>query len=159
MTDVFNPGGNKFVQIGSALVEADALHIVERLKEYDENLEVICLDPARANLNDAPFIICEKLPDGRLVRIFETWELTEDVLQRVDSANTHKFNVFNRLENMEQKAEEKKLSKYQDMRDKNIDIVETAVKVMYRKSSFTYKNEEGDKVTLHEDRPPTKQSV
>ena len=48
-------GDGTFVIVDGQIVERDALNIAERINEYDDKLTLVCLDPSKAEINDAPF--------------------------------------------------------------------------------------------------------
>jgi hypothetical protein len=154
MTNWYDPGVGDLIAVDGHLVERDALRIAERIKEYDSNLEILCLDPARANLNDAPFIICERLANGTLSRVFECWELDDRVLERIARSDTVKNDVLLDLEGKELIQRVAMEQRYQEKRDANIDLVKTVTR--HIKSSYSFKNDHGEKVTLYDDRPPKK---
>lgn len=147
----FDPGHGEYVMVDGQVVERDALHIAERIKEYDENLEVICIDPAHSDLNDAPFIICERRPDGSLNRIFECWTLDNTVLERIALADQYKFDASARLESLQSIQNKLKADRYKDKQEEMADILASAIK--NRTSTFKVHNSEGELVKIHEDRP------
>ena len=151
----FDPGTGDFVVVDGQIVERDALHIAEKIKEYDENLEILCLDPDRMdNINEAPFVICCRRPDGTLYRIFEAWKLDDTVVERVACADNHRFSLNDRYESLKAMEEKLKQDRYKDKMLENADIVAAAVR--NRTSSFKFRNDEGDLVTIHEDKPSEK---
>lgn len=151
MSNWYDPGMGDLIAVDGHLVERDALHIAERIKEYDPNLEILCLDPAMANLNDAPFLICERLQNGTLSRVFECWELDDRVLERIRRSDTVVNDVLVDLEGKELTQRLANEARYQEKRDANIDLVKTVAKHM--KSSFKFKNSKDQMVTLYDDRP------
>ena len=155
MTNWYDPGVGDLIAVDGHLVERDALHIAERIKKYDPRLEILCLDPAVAKVNDAPFLICERLNNGKLSRIFEAWELDDRVLERIRRSDTLHNNVLLDLEGQEliQRIESEK--RYQETRDEAMDLVVHIVK--NNKSSYTFRNKQDDKVTLYDDRPHKKE--
>jgi len=155
VTNWYDPGMGDLIAVDGHLVERDALHIAERIKEYDPNLEVLCLDPAMANLNDAPFLICERLANGTLSRVFECWELDDRVLERIARSDTVKNDVLLDLEGMELVKRLENQTRYQEKRDANIDLVKTIAR--HTKSSFKFKNSKDEMVTLYDDKPYKKE--
>jgi hypothetical protein len=149
MTHVFDPG-NGYIVVDGQIVERDALRVAEELKRYDPNLEVICLDPEKADVNDAPFIICEYV-NGVFKRIFETWCLDDRVLDRIKLADQQKFDPSLRLEDLEKVNYERKLSRFKDVMGEKKDLVQHVASM---KSKYVFKDEQtGEKVTLFDDRP------
>lgn len=155
MSNWYDPGNGDFLAVDGHVVERDALHIAERIKEYDSNLEILCLDPQLADLNDAPFIICERLPNGTLSRVFECWELDERVIDRIARSDTVHNDVLVDLEGKELLQRVQNEKRYEEKRDANIDLVKTIAR--HTKSSFVFKNDRDEKVTLYDDRPYKKE--
>jgi len=152
----FDPGTGDHVVVDGQIVERDALHIAERIKEYDEDLEIMCVDPDLSDINDAPFVICWRRPNGTLVKVFEAWQLDNTILERVALADQYRYDAFDRVTTLEEAAKKLKEDRYRDMQLENQEVVAAAVKNL--KSSFSFKNKEGDKVTIHDDKPPTRGS-
>lgn len=145
--------GNQIVQVGDFLVELDALRIVERIKEYDTNLEVLCLDPARAeSITEEPFIIAEHCKDGKLRPVLRAWKLDEHVLLRIIAADKCTLQT---LESMEQATRDEAHSRYRDAMEESHDIAQHVLKD--RKSSYTVRDSvTGDMLTFYDDRPTTR---
>lgn len=155
MSNWFDPGTGDFLVVDGNIVERDALRVVEAIKDYDPDLEVLCLDPNQAGINEAPFVICERRKtDGALVRIMEAWSLDDRVLERIRLSDTARQNV---LDDLVKKEEQRRLDlakKAEEDSAENKDLVEHIVK--NKKTSYTFKNDNDELVTLYEDRPHTK---
>lgn len=147
----FDPGDGQYIRVGGSLVERDALHIAEQITEYDENLFVACLDPNKAGVNDAPFVVMCKRPDGTAYRVFEAWHLNQEVLERIYQADGHRFNPNERLTSIQDLIKKQNEDRYKERAGASMEIVEAAVRNL--KSSFSFKNDEGEKVTVHDDKP------
>ena len=151
----YDSGDGRFINVDGNLVEADALRIAEKLKEYDENLEVICLNPnAGHGLNEAPFIIAERRADGTLNKVFEAWALDDSVVERVVLADQRKFDPFARYDTMAQMQRKLKDDRYRETMNETKDLVEAVVR--NNKNSFIYRNKEDDLVKIFDDRPAEK---
>ena len=143
--------GKEMISIGGQLVEADALRVVEALKDYDENLEVLCVNPDQAEINEAPFIICERVGD-KLMRIFEAWELDDRVITRITMADGQKHNALKVAQDLEKDIRQKSKARYRDILDANHDLAASAIAC--KKSRFSFRDDKtGDIVTLYDDRP------
>lgn len=143
--------GEEFVQVDGQIVEKDALLIAERLKEYDPNLEILCLDPMKCDFNEAPFVVCERKPDGTLSRVFECWQLDNTIIERVMLADKHQFDPSARFDSIAQMASRLKADRYKDRQGELADILKVAVS--HKKSSFKVHNYEGDLVKIDERNP------
>lgn len=75
-------------------VEADVLNIVEKIRDYDPNLNVKYVDPALADPSDPPYKVVELCPDGIERVVFGVWELDEKVLERLYAADNARTNVL-----------------------------------------------------------------
>jgi len=150
----YDPGTGDYLVVDGHIVERDALSIAERLQEYDENLVVMCLDVQEIGLSDAPFIICCKEPNGVLKRVFECWELNQSVIDRVIQADGHRFDALKRVETMEDFQKQQRENRYKDKHEEMKDIVATAMK--QKSGHFKFKNDQDVMVTVHDDRPPTR---
>lgn len=147
--------GEKFINVDGNLVEEDALRIAEAINDYDENLVVLCVDPARSDFNDAPFIIAECRPDGTFDRIFECWELNQSVLERVEQADMTRYDVQAKIDHINAQVRGEWRKRYEERKEIWKDIVLTGLK--HRNSSFTYKNPDtGELVTIRDNAPMEK---
>jgi len=147
----FDPGDGDFAVVDGQIVEKDALRIAEKIKEYDDSLEVICLDPTLSDVNDAPFIICERRPNGTLNRIFEAWKLDDTVVERIILADRQKFDPSARLESIQSIQKKLRENRYKDRQAEISSILEGAIR--NRTSSYKIRNHEGELVKIHENKP------
>lgn len=144
--------GSEYVNVDGQLVERDALRIAEAIRDYDENLCIICVDPATSDINDAPFIIAQRCPDGVLRRVFECWELNNTVLERIEAADTTRHDIQAYIEFKNAEARKESRMRYQEKRLEIQDIGASLLK--HRKSSFSYRDPNtSEMVTIYEDRP------
>jgi hypothetical protein len=140
------------IEVDGQLVERDALKIVEKIKAYDPNLEVICVDPASGpGINEAPFIIAEHCPDGKLRRVFEAWQLDDRVVERVWAADQQKFDTLAEIDRVNATVKANNERRYADENAQAADI--TAHIVAARRSSYSFHDRNGEKVTIREDLP------
>ena len=149
--NTFDPGNGEYTNVDGNMVENDTLAIAERIKAYDENLVILCINPSSSDINEAPFVVCERRPDGTLNRIFEAWKLDESVLERIALADGHKFDLTTRFEtiaNMQKKLSD---DRYKDTAGEAAEVLEAAVR--NRTSSFTFKNRQDDLIRIHEHKP------
>lgn len=152
MTTVFNPGNNDLINVDGFLVEADALHVAEKIKEYDPNLEILCLKPEMAGFGDAPYQICHKDSNGVLRKIFDCWELDERVLSRIQLADGQRQNVIDVLDGMEAAIKKNDDDRYNDFREARKDLV--AHIAGNRRSVYSFRDDTtGQLVKIYDDRP------
>jgi len=150
----FDPGNGEHVVIDGMIVEKDALRVVEALKEYDENIEVLCVRSDSGEINEAPFLICERVGD-RLVRIMEAWQLDDRILDRIRLSDTERSNVLVTLGLMQDDAKKKQKARYSDIMGENKEL--SASIIATKKSAYKFVDQKtGDIVTLYDDRPATR---
>ena len=148
----YDPGSGNFVMVDGQIVERDALRVAEAIKDYDPDLEILCLNPEEAGVNDAPFIICHRQSNGVLKRVFEAWALDDRVLDRIRLADGHRGNVIETLEKMEAKIQKDKDDRYKDIVGARNDVVQHVLKG--RKSVYTFRDDTtGELVRIYDDRP------
>lgn len=147
--------GKELISVDGMLVEADALSIAERLAEYDPNIVILCLDPARAeSVTEEPFVIAERCRDGVLRPIFKCWELNEMVLTRVQLADGTKFNALDSIEKAEAKFRQENQRRYEERMEESRDIVKH---IAGMKSSYSVRDSQtGELITFYDDRPSTR---
>src|SRR5688572_16299641 len=86
--------GDQFIVIDDMIVEKKMHDIVERIKDYDDRLELLCVDPATCAFSEAPFVIAEVTPSGEVFKVFEAWEINDAILERIYLADTRRVDVL-----------------------------------------------------------------
>ena len=155
MTSFIDPGHGDFIAVDGQIVEKKTLYLVEKIKEINPNLEVVCLDPDWAdNPFEEPFMVCERVGD-QLYKIFGCWELNDSVIERIHLADTRKFDVQGIIEETNRKVREETERRYLEKREAKKELVASAVSALEsNKSSYSFtRDEDGAKVTLYDDRP------
>ena len=148
----FNPGTNRLIDVDGFLVEEDALRVAEKIKEYDPDLEILCLKPEMAGAGEEPFQICHKDSSGVLRKIFGCWELNDMVLERIRLSDGHRVNTIDVLNNMEAQIKKDRDSRYRDLLDEKKDLVDHIA--ANRRNVYTFRDEvTGDLVKVYDDRP------
>ena len=133
------------------IVHRDVLNIVDKIRAYDENLEVQYLDPDRfPEFGDAPYRIVERCKDGFTRLVFSVWELDERVLERLYKADTARVDVMANLDanNARVKTEANRRFKEEILSEAH-DIMKSAMKAP---TTFKFKNNDGELVTLEDDK-------
>jgi hypothetical protein len=155
-TKWYDPGTGQFIVVDGHIVERDALRIAEAIKDYDDNLELLCLDPGRAaGISDAPFLVAERCPDGVLRPVFKAWELNDELLHRIWQSDQQKFDGYARLEEMELASKREKERRYLEFREEAKDIVKS---IAGMKSSYIAPDPgTGENVKFFDDRPAERQ--
>ena len=75
MSNWYDPGDGRHVVVDGCIVERDALRIAEAIKDYDENLELLCFDGT--DLSKEPFVVACRRQDGTLYPVLRAWELND----------------------------------------------------------------------------------
>ena len=152
MSDFYDPGTGSHVLVDGMIVERDALRIAEAVRDYDENLVVLCVDPSHVSgISEEPFIIAERDSSGVFHPVLRCWTLDDTVLERLYLADQQKFNGFDTLVRLEQKQKQDTKSRYQEIREENKDIVQHIAGMRSRYS--VRDSNTGDLITFFDDRP------
>lgn len=147
----YKKGNGEFIELDGAIVEVDALNVVERIRNYDEKLDVMCIDPLKAGINDAPFILIWLNNSGQWEKVFEFYELDDRVLERIYNADQQRFDAFTRTVKMEEYVKKQRESRYNEVKDEAKEKMLAAV--VNKSSSFSIHNKQGDLVKIHENSP------
>lgn len=151
----FDPGNGNFVMIDGNIVERDALHIAEKIQDYDPDLMLICADPddPRMGFATAPFLVIRQRTDGTYERVLEAWELDDRILERIWAADGTRNNQLDQLVKMERQQQRDKETAEKEVMGANHELFAAAL--ANPKSSFSFKNREGDLVTVKDEHPVT----
>lgn len=134
------------------LVEADVLHIVERIRYYDPNLRIKYLDPdSGGEFDDPPYKIMELCPDGFERLVFGVWCLDERVLDRLYAADTQHHDILLRLDGTNAKAKADMQRRYEEEQEEIQDKVVHTLRSP--KSTYTLPGPEGTKIVMSGDLP------
>lgn len=140
------------VNVDGMMVELDALRIAEAIKEYDPNLEILCVDPSIAtDVSEAPFVIAEHCKDGILRPIFSCWSLDGTVLERIRGADSNKVSLTATMDKVKADLQLQRTRRYEETRLEQKDIVEH---IAGMKSKYTVRDPRtGELLTFFDDRP------
>lgn len=158
MSNVFDPGDGNFIAIDGHVVERDTLRIAEKIKEFDPNLEILCLDPDYiADVNEAPFVIVEYV-NGTFKRVMEAWTLDDQILHRLHFARNRTVEeLTQKYEDLKKVQYDRQQSRYKEEKALKKDLVKHIVSDKH--SSYSFKDEDtGEKVTIYDDRPAERTS-
>jgi len=130
--------------------ERDVLNIVEWIRNYDPNLDVMYLDPGRCESPfDAPYIVVEKCNDGQTRLVCSVWELDERVKQKILAADTFLSPVEQNFERINELARKAQKDKWEESKSEASDMGTHLLK--NPKTSYTFKNHEGELVKVEDD--------
>lgn len=151
MSNWYDPGTGDYIVVDNLLVQRDALRVAEAIKDYDPNLEILCVDPEKAELSEEPFIIAERGKDGILRPVLRAWVLDDLVLQRLAAADGYKVNTLKTLEQLEADTKAENQRRYNDIREETKDIVGH---IAGMRSKYSVRDSRtGDLLTFYDDRP------
>jgi len=152
VSNYYDPGTGDYVALDGNVVERDALRIAEAIRDYDENLVLLCLDPDNATgISDEPFVVAERGNDGVLRPVLRAWVLDDKILERLYNSDTKRFDVFNALVSMENKQRLESQRRYQETREETKDIV---AHIAGMKSKYTVRDSQtGEMMIFYDDRP------
>lgn len=126
----------KLVDCGGILVDRDSLRIAERINEYDPNLTLQYLEQAE-RLDEPPFRVLERCPDGLQRVVLTAWALDERLLQRIYQADTTRFDIDARLTKQNEQARANKRRRYEEKILEETEVVKAILKSP--KQSYTAK--------------------
>ena len=86
--------GDGMVQVDDYIVDKKVLDVIERIRAYDDNLDVMYLNPDKADFLDAPWVVIERCADGFMRKVFDVWEMNDKVLERLFNADTRRVDVL-----------------------------------------------------------------
>lgn len=144
----FDPGNGNFLVVDGQIVERDALHIAEKIQDYDPDLQLLCLDPdnLHAHVTDAPFVVVRRRDDGRYERVLEAWQLDDRIIERIWAADSARNNQLEQLIALENKKKKEKEDADREVMMQNHELFRAAL--ANPKSEFSFENKEGDLVTI-----------
>jgi hypothetical protein len=152
MSNFYDPGTGNHVILDGQIVERDALRIAEAIRDYDENLVLLCLNPERAEgISDEPFVVAERGRDGVLRPVLRAWVLDDNILQRIYNSDTQRHNVLNALVATEEQNKKNIQDRYKERREETKDIV---AHIAGMKSKYTVRDTQTNELlTFYDDRP------
>jgi hypothetical protein len=150
-----NATAQRLIDLGRGVrVEQDVLGIVEEIRRRFPVLDVQFLDPGRfEEITDAPYRIIEHCADGFDRVVFSTWQLDKRVLDRIHDADTLRGNILDRIDanNSHLRAGEK-----QRFQERLAEAADIAKHVLRARTTYSFKNTNGETVTLRDDEGITK---
>lgn len=155
------PGKEDYINVHGMIVEKKAHWIVEKIKDIDDSLEVLCVQPGMAAIFEAPFCLVEHrlTPDGpRAFKVFDFWELNEEVLERVRLADTAKHDVLAYIDKENARVLNEQKSEHRSEMESKKELVASIINST--KSSYSFVDEKtGVKKTIFEDGRPVKKEL
>ncbi len=125
--DAVDTYGSKYIWLEGYHVERDALHVAEKVHEYDPRLRVQFLEQA-VGVGDPPFRVMELCNDGIERPLFYFWKLDDSVLERIHKADTTKWDIQERIEKTNRQAKERQSKYSRDVFDEVKDIVASVIR-------------------------------
>lgn len=132
------------VSVEGVLVERDALHIAERIHEYDSNLTLQYLEQAD-NLREPPFRVVERCRDGLERVAFTAWRLDEDLLRRIWAADTQVQDIDALVTGKNITAKCNQQRRYEEKKAEQNEMVETILKSPKTRYSVKVEQPDGNK--------------
>ena len=156
MSNYYDPGTGDHVLVDGMIVERDALMIAEAIRDYDENLVVLCVDPNHVSgISEEPFVIAERDDAGVLHPVLRAWTLDQSVLDRIWLADNKKFNTIDTL--IDIGATSRRMKPRADTKnfEKKRKILLPMLLVLGLSTAVRDSNT-GDLITFYDDRPATR---
>jgi hypothetical protein len=154
-----DPGIRHVIQNApGSFVEDDVLGIVDWIRAYDEDLDVMCLDPTRMDItpDDPPYIIVEHCRDGVIRIVFRCWTLDERVKERIIAADTQTTDVLSALDAANRATRAAQERAYQDSVGEAKDIMLHIFK--NPKTTYRFRNLDGELLTVEDDKGVVKRA-
>lgn len=145
MTKVVNLG-NGFVQVDDYVIEKKVLDIVDRIRDYDPNLDVLYLNPDRMEMFDAPWVIVEHCKDGQIRKVFDVWDLNDSVFDRLVACDTMRGDVLTNIDAFNTKLRQAEQRRYDDKRNEASD--KFAHLLAHPKTTYTLPADDGEILTI-----------
>lgn len=127
----------------------DVLRIVDKIRDYDPNLDVAYLDPDKGSIADAPYAVFEWCPDGVPRLVLSVWELNDSVMDRIIAADTTKFDVQGAIDlnnaRVRKEIEDRKKERMGEAKDIVKHVVDSP------KGTYSFPSTTGETVTLRDD--------
>ena len=146
--------GPKIIDLGDGvLCEEDVYKIVERVREYDPNLDIIALNPNHRDidLTDAPYVLVERCKDGQFRPVANFWTLDERVMQVIESADMERRDLLAAIDSNNAQVKADRQRAYEDTRGEAADIVKH---IAGMKSKYTVQDPRtGELIAFYDDRP------
>jgi len=142
----------RLVQIADGVyVERDALRIVDKIQEYDENLRLKYCERT-SDLSDPPYKLVEVCKDGTERIVFDIWSLDDRVIEKLYAADTRGQDIMDMLNKKNEAAKRDQNRRYKDIQDEANEISQSVLKSdkqLYKLTDpLTGKN-----LKIHQDRP------
>lgn len=149
MSNVATIGGEKYHWIGGTYVEEDALHIAEKVNDFDSNLRVQYLEEAAA-IGDPPFRVVESCRDGVDRTVLYAWQLDDRVIERLYAADTQRRDILLAIDKQNAQAKNQEVQRYKEQMAEAADIAASVI----RSDKQTYKLRDGERLLkIHHDKP------
>lgn len=147
------PGKDDYINVHGMMVEKKAHAIVERIKDIDDSLEVLCVDPEQCGFAEAPFVLIEvrQTPEGpRALKVFDFWELNDSVVERVLMADSKRHDILELIDKNNKQVKDDLARVHRERRESKKDLIASIISST--KSSYSYVDEDRNaKVTIFED--------
>lgn len=139
--------GNGFVQVDDFVVEKNVLDVIDRIRDYDPNLDVLYLNPDRfSEAFDAPWVIIEKCKDGQVRKVFDVWEMNDSVFEKLVACDTMRGDLLLSIDAHNTRLREESQRRYDDKRHEASD--KFAHLLAHPKTTYTLPTSDGEVLTI-----------
>lgn len=146
--------GPELIEVDGMIVEKDLYNVAQQIKKYDENLELLYLDPDRdqdGNISAEPWILAERCTDGQLRKIKGYWQLDERVMADIEAADTQRHNLEAVIAGKRIAIQQETERRYKELKEHRMDIV---AHIAGMKSSTVVPDPvTGEPIKFYDDRP------
>ena len=142
----------RLIELGRGVrVENDVLGVVEEIRRIWPVLDVQFLDPDRfETITDAPYRIIERCADGFDRVVFTTWTLDKSVIERIWNADSLRGSALDRIDANNNKLKAGERQRFKERMDEASDLTKHILG--NPRTSYTFKNDAGEIVTIQDDK-------
>lgn len=138
--------GNGFVQVDDFVVEKKTLDVIDRIRDYDPNLDVLYLNPDRAGFTDAPWVVIENCRDGQVRKVFDVWEMNDSVFERLVACDTERSAILANIDSFNTQLRQAEQRRYDEKRQEANDKL--AHLLAYPKTTYKLETDDGTLLTI-----------
>lgn len=139
--------GNGFIQVDSFVVEKKVLDVIDRIRDYDPNLDVLYLNPDRVpELLDEPWVIVENCKDGQVRKVFGCYEMNDSVFERLVACDTARSDILTNIDVFNTKLRQESQRRYDEKRQEAGDKL--AHLLAYPKTTYKLETSDGTLLTI-----------
>lgn len=141
------------------VVERNVLDVVDWIREYAPELDVIFLDHTRfdTSLDDPPYKIIERCKDGTIRVVFSCWTLDNRVKDRIIASDTQRTDVLAALDSNNEAVRKAQERQFRDQMEEVADITKHLLKSP--KTTYRFRNSNDELIVVEDDKGVVKRAT